>query len=143
MKKENNSTETMTAVYAYTRRASLRRIDFENTLEILELLATNIEETKLLVTQDRHIAELFEQAIRKHQALLDELIKSNKAMELDAKHIKGMRVYFDILLCALKKSEWKAAGDKREPFEYDVDSDQAAYHEEIYWQVMLSDLREL
>ena len=142
-KKENNSTESMTAVYACTRRASLRKIDFENTLEILRLLATNTEEAKLLVTQDRHIAELFEQTIKKHQKLLSKEFKKLKDITLDAKYIEGLQVYFDKLLCTLKTSEWEAVGERREELGYDMDSDQREYHEEIYKQVMLADLMDL
>lgn len=138
---KENSNATHDAIYTYTRKLSLKKVDFHFTRDILQAINRSRNEAMLKVTVDRHIAEKFRRLIEKHQQLLDKIQEQVEigAIQYNLTDLEQLKEYFSMLFHFLIYAEQRTA---RIVDEYS-NGDWAAFQEELYDQIMYAELEEL
>lgn len=134
------------AIYSSTRNNGLKKKDFLFTNNILIALVAKKDEAMLLVTENRHIAEMFRRKLSKHLEIikvLKEEIATGK-IEYRLPEIEQLSEYFTTLSKSLEYAEFCARNEKQQELSDNYgNGDWAAYQEELQDQVMYSELDEL
>lgn len=130
------------AIYTCTRKNGLRKSDYNYTRETLVALTYTKDEAMQKIMEDHHIEAIFKREILKHQKVLKAIkrLVDLEETQYDISSLEKLNSYFDTISKCLKYAEFRVLNERKgELFESYGDSDEVAYHGEIYEQIIYSE----